>query len=83
MLLVVALFTLSVSFTGSAFAAQPTDSTRPGHGFGDKNHVHTGPPGVSVRSQDNISIVNNITIIAEGAAQVVVNISNNIWHSLF
>src|SRR5579884_3188390 len=23
----------------------PTPPTRPGHGYGDKNHVHTGPPG--------------------------------------
>jgi hypothetical protein len=23
----------------------PATSTRPGHGYGDKNHTHTGPPG--------------------------------------
>jgi hypothetical protein len=34
---------------GVALAAKPTDNTRPGWGYGDKNHVHTGPPGQSVR----------------------------------
>jgi hypothetical protein len=24
---------------------EPPTSTRPGHGYGDKNHEHTGPPG--------------------------------------
>lgn len=33
----------------TALAAKPTDGTRPGWGYGDKNHVHTGPPGQSVR----------------------------------
>lgn len=36
----------------SAYAAQPTDNTRPGWGFGDSNHVHLGPPGQSVRPVD-------------------------------
>ena len=35
--------------SGAAFAAQNAGGTRPGNGFGDKNHVHTGPPGQSVR----------------------------------
>ncbi len=35
--------------SGVAIAAKPTGNTRPGWGFGDKNHVHTGPPGQSVR----------------------------------
>lgn len=26
-------------------ALMPQAPTRPGHGYGDKNHVHTGPPG--------------------------------------
>src|SRR5260221_13863640 len=29
-----------------------TDNTRPGWGFGDKNHHHIGPPGHSVRPGD-------------------------------
>ena len=32
-------------FMQTAFAAPPTDNTRPGNGHGDNNHVHTGPPG--------------------------------------
>ena len=39
-------FLLSTSMSSKAIAAssgQP--ATRPGHGFGDDNHVHTGPPG--------------------------------------
>ena len=28
--------------------AKNLDDTRPGWGHGDKNHVHTGPPGQSV-----------------------------------
>jgi hypothetical protein len=34
--------------TGAAYAATQ-NGTRPGWGYGDKNHVHTGPPGQSVR----------------------------------
>ena len=34
--------------SGAAFAAKKADNTRPGWGYGDKNHVHTGPPGQSV-----------------------------------
>jgi hypothetical protein len=35
----------------TAFAAHNsnTSNTRPGWGYGDKNHVHTGPPGQSVK----------------------------------
>jgi hypothetical protein len=33
----------------SAFAAPANGGTRPGWGYGDDNHVHTGPPGQSVR----------------------------------
>jgi hypothetical protein len=43
------LIAIGVFFVGSAFAQQNDDNTRPGWGYGDKNHVHTGPPGQSVR----------------------------------
>ncbi len=39
---------LGIAAASYAMAAKPTDNTRPGWGFGDKNHVHTGPPGQSV-----------------------------------
>ena len=41
-------FLLSTSMSSKAIAAssgQP--ATRPGNGWGDDNHVHTGPPGQS------------------------------------
>jgi hypothetical protein len=25
--------------------ADPPPEMRPGHGYGDRNHIHTGPPG--------------------------------------
>ena len=34
--------------TYAANAAQGSAHTTPGWGFGDKNHVHVGPPGHSV-----------------------------------
>jgi hypothetical protein len=38
------------SLPGPASLPAPSTpaSTRPGHGYGDKNHVHTGPPGQPV-----------------------------------
>lgn len=33
------------ALAGATFAKQGDDGTRPGWGWGDKNHVHTGPPG--------------------------------------
>ena len=35
-------FLLSTSMSSKAIAAS---SGKPGNGFGDKNHVHSGPPG--------------------------------------
>lgn len=35
-------FLLSTSMSSKAIAAS---SGRPGHGFGDRNHDHSGPPG--------------------------------------
>ena len=43
---IIALAAFAVMASG-AFA-QNDDGTRPGWGFGDKNHTHTGPPGHSV-----------------------------------
>jgi hypothetical protein len=49
-MLVVAAIVLAVFalIGANAFAKQDGD-TRPGWGYGDKNHTHTGPPGQSVR----------------------------------
>jgi hypothetical protein len=43
----VILAAISIFATG-AFAQGNSSTTRPGWGYGDKNHVHTGPPGQSV-----------------------------------
>jgi len=49
-LVLAALAAVSGAFVATAAMAQPSgDNTRPGWGFGDKSHVHTGPPGQSVR----------------------------------
>jgi PKD repeat protein len=66
-----------------AFAAQPTSTPKPGWGNGDKNHVHTGPPGISVRSDDNINISNTVNVLAEGSAKVTVSIVTTVLHSIF
>ena len=40
----------AAAVSAGTYAAQHASSgTRPGWGYGDKNHVHTGPPGQSVR----------------------------------
>jgi hypothetical protein len=60
----IALTAAAVAVTGAvgatAFASQAAkqaDNTRPGWGYGDKNHIHTGPPGQSV----NVSNVSTQT----------------------
>lgn len=49
MLIVFAVVAAAVVFMATSAFAQAQGGTRPGWGFGDKNHVHTGPPGLSVR----------------------------------
>jgi len=43
---IIAFAAFAILSTG-AFAKND-DGTRPGWGFGDENHTHTGPPGQSV-----------------------------------
>lgn len=46
--LILGLLLAASAFTVSnVLAAQGT--SKPGHGYGDIQHVHTGPPGQSVR----------------------------------
>ncbi len=47
LLVTAAILGLFAAFAGSTFAKND-GGTRPGWGFGDQNHVHTGPPGQSV-----------------------------------
>lgn len=60
---------------GSAFA-QSNDDTRPGWGFGDQNHVHTGPPGQSVHPVVNVSQSSNSNFSFSGG--IGVNTGNNL-----
>ena len=48
--LVLATIAAAVVVMASSVLAAPGNSgdTKPGWGFGDKNHTHTGPPGQSV-----------------------------------
>ena len=45
MIVMVTLIAAIALMAGSAFAAKPVGNARAGWGFGDNNHVHTGPPG--------------------------------------
>ncbi|MDP3941664.1 MAG: hypothetical protein Q8Q49_05140 [bacterium] len=38
-----------IMVTQAALAQGNPGGTRPGWGYGDNNHTHTGPPGQSVR----------------------------------
>jgi hypothetical protein len=46
-----AIAAAAVMMVQAAFAAPANTGVRPGWGFGDENHVHTGPPGQSVAPQ--------------------------------
>ena len=71
-------FATSLLFTQSAFAASPSNQTKPGWGHGDKNHIHTGPPGHSVSTGGQVNFPTNITFVVEKGAKLVVNIFNGI-----
>ena len=76
MLFIVAtiFFSLLVS-VNSAYAKQD-DDTRPGWGFGDTNHEHTGPPGLTVRPNNNqLVIVENDTDVNVLADTSINNVS--------
>ncbi len=45
---VLILTALAMTVKASSVEAK-TGGTRPGWGYGDKNHEHTGPPGLTVR----------------------------------
>ena len=51
LIIVSMIFLTTVVMLGhNAFAA--SGDTKPGWGYGDKNHHHTGPPGLSNRPSD-------------------------------
>ncbi|MDQ3089623.1 MAG: hypothetical protein M3Q24_00515 [bacterium] len=47
--IIVGILAITGMLIGTAVSAKGKGETRPGWGYGDKNHVHTGPPGASVR----------------------------------
>ena len=49
MVVVAAIIMAIFALMGAQAFAKDKGGTRPGWGFGDKNHEHTGPPGQSVR----------------------------------
>ena len=57
-LVMVATF-VAVGGLGSGMAS--AEETRPGNGCGDRNHVHTGPPGQGMRSCRNQSATGTTT----------------------
>jgi len=74
---IVGVLALSLVFTQPALAAHPAGNNRPGWGHGDNNHVHTGPPGQSVRPPHNNghnNVTNNIQVIVNNTGKGVVNV---------
>ncbi len=51
-LVVVGSVGVSAASAQTTNTTNTTNNTRPGNGFGDDNHHHTGPPGQSVRPGD-------------------------------
>lgn len=50
MIIATVLAAVAITMATTALAAPGNSgATKPGWGYGDKNHVHTGPPGQSVR----------------------------------
>lgn len=82
---------ITLFFVVQAAFAAPGNSgtTKPGWGFGDKNHIHVGPPGQSVIVQNNsVHVENNVQVssntgnnsgngsIVTGVSHVVISIVN-------
>jgi len=86
--IVLSVFLTSTLMTQTAFAASGT--IKPGWGFGDKNHIHTGPPGQSVRPSVSESVnvsantggnkTGNNSVVLTGNANVMVSIENFFSH---
>lgn len=58
-LVISAIVALSFIVLSTGVLAKQTDNTRPGWGFGDQNHVHTGPPGQSVNPVFEVNQIDN------------------------
>jgi hypothetical protein len=66
----------TLAVAGTAAAANHPGNTRPGWGYGDKNHVHTGPPGqsVNVTNNNDVSVTSSST---QRSRSGNANVSNN------
>jgi hypothetical protein len=51
-LMVAVIAIAGITVASTALAKGNSGDTKPGWGYGDKNHVHTGPPGHSVHPGD-------------------------------
>jgi hypothetical protein len=72
----------TLAVAGTAAAANNPGNTRPGWGYGDKNHVHTGPPGQSVRVENtSTTTVNNTQTARSGNARGYQPLSGNASNS--
>lgn len=69
---VVLAIALFVSVAAPLQPAYANGGAHPGWGFGDHKHVHTGPPGQSVKNETNINISNVFNIVAEAGANVTI-----------
>ena len=47
LIVVLTILAAAVIMSQAVHATGSSSGTRPGWGFGDKNHTHTGPPGLS------------------------------------
>lgn len=79
------LIAASFVFLSQTVFAKQTGNLRPGWGFGDTNHVHTGPPGLSVNISGNgagsTNVVNVSNTVVKNVTQsnnlVVTNVVNS------
>ncbi len=81
---VLALFVAALLVTPGAASG----NTRPGWGYGDKNHVHTGPPGHSIRPVQLVKGSQNANVSIKvhgnsGNTNIFVQIINFIGRNIF
>jgi hypothetical protein len=70
----------TLAVAGTAAAANHPGNTRPGWGYGDTNHVHTGPPGqsVNVTNNNDVSVTNaSVSNNGTGGSATSGNTSNS------
>ncbi len=82
-LLLLIFLLLCISLPGTV-QAQVDSSPKPGWGIGDENHLHLGPPGLSVRPiEDPADIPEFIAAIQEYIIKIRAYIASVILLNLF